>query len=550
MSLTIPVPVLATASHPVLTAERERSASWSRHVTTLDHDQLTPEILDDLATAAAAADNKPFGRIIASIQAARTGDFSKSIPRFEAAPEMLRAFLRHNLIDGWVYRKEGDGHLHAYLVTRIDVASPRDPNDPPELRFKLLTNNDRSSLGSADTYVSLKPEHVTRKKVGDVLASQGLFKETPELKKAYEAQLEDYRIKLTGGFAQQYRFTGLAFEDRSWGRATPRENRKVVHDISPKEIPTFSEWAPSELHIRPSGTDAADANDVPGSTDGNGSGPVPIRPMLRVFDLGTHDTLWVNATDMASYEYDHSLAEKLILPPDQRELLDILTTDISTFASDIIEGKSAGNVILCKGIPGVGKTLSAEIYAELIERPLYAIHSGSLGTDASSIRKNLERIFGQAKRWDAVLLLDEADVFVIERGTNIEQNAIVAEFLRTLEYFDGLLFLTTNRANEIDEAIISRCAAIIDYRVPGRADAARIWQVMATNYGTTLDESLLEALLDGFPKIAPRDIKMLLRLALRVSAHRKEELSLDVFRRCAMFRGLHLSAFPAVPAAP
>ena len=32
---------------------------------------------------------------------------------------------------------------------------------------------------------------------------------------------------------------------------------------------------------------------------------------------------------------------------------------------------------------------------------------------------------------------DEADVFVVRRGGNLEQNAIVAVFLRTLEYFDG-----------------------------------------------------------------------------------------------------------------
>mgnify|MGYP002655347674 CR=1 FL=1 len=50
-------------------------------------------------------------------------------------------------------------------------------------------------------------------------------------------------------------------------------------------------------------------------------------------------------------------------------------------------------MILCKGIPGVGKTLTAEVYAELIERPLYAVHSGSLGTDAATIEKKPEADF-------------------------------------------------------------------------------------------------------------------------------------------------------------
>lgn len=182
------------------------------------------------------------------------------------------------------------------------------------------------------------------------------------------------------------------------------------------------------------------------------------------------------------------------------------------------------------------------MYAELIERPLFAIHSGSLGTSAAVIEKNLKVIFQRGKRWDCVLLLDEADVFVAQRGDNIEQNAIVAEFLRTLEYFDGLLFMTSNRSNDIDEAIVSRCAAIIEYVPPSPKDAAAIWRVMAAQYGTLLGETLIGELVELFPAIAPRDIKMLLRLALRVSAAQNEELTLATFRRCAMFRAIKMRA--------
>ena len=60
------------------------------------------------------------------------------------------------------------------------------------------------------------------------------------------------------------------------------------------------------------------------------------------------------------------------------------------FTGDIIEGKSAGNVILARGRPGVGKTLTAEVYAEVIGKPLYSIHTGSLGITAELVRQNLE----------------------------------------------------------------------------------------------------------------------------------------------------------------
>ena len=229
-----------------------------------------------------------------------------------------------------------------------------------------------------------------------------------------------------------------------------------------------------------------------------------------------------------------------MLPASHRDLLNILTTDLDAFIGDVIEGKSAGNIILCKGVPGVGKTLTAEVYSELIEKPLYSVHAGNLGTTAESIAKELRVIFDRVTRWNCVLLLDEADVFVTQRGDNIEQNAIVAEFLRTMEYFGGLMFMTTNRPDSIDDAILSRCAAVIGYEPPTPDDAARIWRVMAANFGADqrLSESVLKKLVSTFDGITARDIKMLLRLALRVSTAHKEPLTVDLFRRCAMFRAL------------
>lgn len=542
MSLTIPSAVLDHVTSNDLVARAEQAKAWrNREVDMYDQD-LTDAALADLIAASNLAGDRSFSRIVSSIQAARSGDFSKSIPNFKAAVGVITSFLRRDLIDGWVYRNESDGHLHAYLVTDVRIEAARNPDDPDRLEIHLLANNGDSKLGSYRTSVSLSPEDVTRKKVEDILLGARLYTETPELKAAYLAVQEDYRVILTGGFAEQYRFTGTPTKTGSWRNEGTRENRKVIHDIDTTEIPAFAEWAPSVLADADDDDDetpAASTRQRKARRDGRGSGPVPIRPVLRVFDLRVHDFIWVNTQDLTRYVYDLSLRDKIVLPDDQRDLLDILTTDISTFTADIIEGKSAGNVILCKGTPGLGKTLSAEVYSELIERPLYSIHSGNLGTTADSIRKNLEEAFTRAKRWNAVLLLDEADVFVISRGTNLNQNAIVAEFLRTLEYFTGLLFMTTNRADDIDEAIVSRTAAIIDYKTPDAAGLRKVWQVQAANNDRILSDDLLDALVGGFPQISPRDVKMLLRLSLRVAAHHGEDLSVATFRQCAMFRGLH-----------
>jgi ATP-dependent Lon protease len=46
---------------------------------------------------------------------------------------------------------------------------------------------------------------------------------------------------------------------------------------------------------------------------------------------------------------------------------------------DIVAGKGKGLVGLLSGSPGVGKTLTAEVIAEVTRRPLYMLSAGELG---------------------------------------------------------------------------------------------------------------------------------------------------------------------------
>lgn len=65
------------------------------------------------------------------------------------------------------------------------------------------------------------------------------------------------------------------------------------------------------------------------------------------------------------------------------------------------------------------------------------------------MEQNLNENFQLAQAWDAIVLLDEADIFLTRRNkTDLERNALVSVFLRTLEYYTGILFLTTNRGCE------------------------------------------------------------------------------------------------------
>ncbi len=515
----VPTEVVLATESADLQAARNQATSWRSREMGIPDRQVTDAALTDLAAAADRTGDAGFARAVMAVQSARSGHFAP-IPDIKSAVEIFREFLRDSIIDGWLYVQEPDGYLHPYLVLDITL-DQGDRTHPPRVKFTMEADNPTVKRPSrAPRLLQFDETELVGKTPADVLTAHRAFKETATLKEEYRQRLEAFQHIIDQDFGQQFIFTGRALRTDDYRSAHDRSHRKVVHDVAPDERAPLRMVAASVLF------------------EGEETGPVPVVTAVRVFDLAAQDHLDVNTADLTRYEYDPGLRDKLVLPDDQRELLDILTSDISVFTGDIIEGKSSGNVILARGRPGVGKTLTAEVYAEVIGRPLYSIHTGSLGITAELVRKNLEEIFVRAKRWDAVLLLDEADVFVLERGLELHQNAIVAEFLRTLEYYDGLLFLTTNRIDEVDGAILARCAAVIDY-LPPEPDAARqIWQTFAAEHKVEVPDTLIDQLVDGFPGITPRDIKMLMRLGLRMAAHRGSDPDLDVFVAAARFRGL------------
>ncbi|RAH70526.1 P-loop containing nucleoside triphosphate hydrolase protein, partial [Aspergillus aculeatinus CBS 121060] len=161
--------------------------------------------------------------------------------------------------------------------------------------------------------------------------------------------------------------------------------------------------------------------------------------------------------------------DQLVLPQGHKEMVESLIAQhfrdkdaARTQAKDdqqfdIVRGKGKGLIILLHGAPGVGKTSTAEGVAEMFRKPLFQITCEDLGTTAREVEQALEMHFTLANRWGCVLLLDEADVFLTARSkTDFIRNGLVSVFLRVLEYYAGVLFLTTNRVGDFDEAFASR----------------------------------------------------------------------------------------------
>lgn len=470
-------------------------------------------------------------------------------------PAVVR-YLVADAIRGWMFTASTAGSPLPYVITRLDYTPPS--NEETGRVIIEMKANTRGTITSLTLRISAGD--IANKTVGEILAAKGFVRETPDLIAAYderEARYYDWRAR----YGAQFSGTGIGFyaedpnsshRDMDWLRknvivlSSSGGAARLVNDEGILIARALTLEVTGDIlgqYLRK----AARSNLYDGEVEAASSKAaikkglfcrVPIHPYLLMFHLELHHYVWVHVDDLMPYAYQPGLKRKLILPEEQTDLIDILTGEMDVLMDDIIAGKSGGTTVLCAGPPGVGKTLTAEVYSEIIKRPLYRVHSGQLGLNVAAMETVLKDTLTRAQRWGAVMLIDEADVYIKRRDDDITMNAVVGVFLRVLEYFNGLLFLTTNRIDDIDEAIVSRCIALIKFNPPDKAVRRKIWSVMTEQFGIAASHELLDQLTELFPAATGRDIKGLAKLAAKFCHHKKVAPSLDVFKRCSIFRGM------------
>ncbi len=179
----------------------------------------------------------------------------------------------------------------------------------------------------------------------------------------------------------------------------------------------------------------------------------------------------------------------------------------------------------------LGKTLTAESVAEVARKPLYRVTCGDIGTDAESVEKYMESVLLIGTIWQCVVLLDEADVFLEERQvTDLARNALVSVFLRVLEYYDGILILTTNRVGTFDEAFKSRIQLAVHYpplKPEGRYDIWLNFLDILKDKNVDMDYGLLKHKVDSLSRnnFNGRQIRNNLWTAAQLAKYKEERLS-------------------------
>jgi AAA+ superfamily predicted ATPase len=147
-----------------------------------------------------------------------------------------------------------------------------------------------------------------------------------------------------------------------------------------------------------------------------------------------------------------------------------------------IRPRGYGIKALFTGGPGTGKTMCAEVIAGSLGLDLFKVDLSSvISRWVGETEKNLREIFDAAEGGSTVILFDEGDALFGSRG-EVKQaqdrfaNQEVSFLLQRLEVFEGCAIITTNLAENIDEAFLRRFGAVIEFPMPTPAERAKLWE--------------------------------------------------------------------------
>ncbi|MBA2254503.1 MAG: ATP-binding protein, partial [Chloroflexi bacterium] len=253
--------------------------------------------------------------------------------------------------------------------------------------------------------------------------------------------------------------------------------------------------------------------------------------------------------------------DDLVLPPDTVRQLTELTARarhrdrvLDDWGMAARASKGRGLTALFAGDSGTGKTMSAEVVAADLGLDLYVIDlSTVVDKYIGETEKNLDRIFAEADRVNAVLLFDEADAIFGKRSEVKDArdryaNVEIAYLLQRMEQFDGLAILTTNLRANVDEAFLRRLDVIADFPTPEEEDRLRLWELHLAPALPREDDIDLDFLAGAF-KLSGGNIRNICLAAAFLAAAEERPVSMTDLARATereyqkLGRMIHVSEF-------
>nr|WP_314399957.1 ATP-binding protein [uncultured Campylobacter sp.] len=182
--------------------------------------------------------------------------------------------------------------------------------------------------------------------------------------------------------------------------------------------------------------------------------------------------------------------EEINLPQNYDVSLINANVNLKELAKGIKESKNAR---LCLyGPAGTGKSEYAKFIAKSLNSKLIIKKASDLiDCYVGNTEKNIANAFKEAKDQNAVLVFDEIDSFLQDRGDAVRKWEItqVNEMLVQMESFDGVFIATTNLMDRLDRASIRRFDMKIEFGYMEGAQAAKLLQKECESLGISVDKA-------------------------------------------------------------
>ncbi|KRK11713.1 hypothetical protein FD51_GL001002 [Lacticaseibacillus zeae DSM 20178 = KCTC 3804] len=194
--------------------------------------------------------------------------------------------------------------------------------------------------------------------------------------------------------------------------------------------------------------------------------------------------------------------------------------------------------VLISGPSGTGKSTAAEVIASELKLPLYRVNTAQLlSSYLGDTSKNIDAIIQFVRTNRVVLLIDEFDSIGVGRDENNdigEMRRIVNTLLQTLDAWEnrGILIATTNRIDDIDDALLRRFDFDIRFKLPDKLQRFEIWQRYIGKYVDTEKLKKIALIVD---QTSPAEIEIISHRALRQAILKHDNVSSMLVRYLGTF---------------
>ena len=260
---------------------------------------------------------------------------------------------------------------------------------------------------------------------------------------------------------------------------------------------------------------------------------------LTISDLyeGARVSSMHHLSDLAKKMEARYTLRDLILPEKQTMEIEQLIA-MARNRSQVLEDWGVGKKLvsgrgisaLFTGVPGTGKTLTAQVIAGELGLDIYRVDLSTIVSKyIGETEKNLERIFTEAQSSNVILFFDEADSLFGRRsevGSSHDRyaNIEVGYLLQRIETYDGIVLMATNLGANLDEAFARRIHFIIDFPFPDEETRLRLWQLLLPENIEKEEDIYLEPFAYAY-KIAGGAIRNAVVWAIYEAARNKRPLN-------------------------